>query len=199
MVDGPVPNAREFAALFDVSAPQLRLAEIAVLRAVDWCVRSPTACDYLHVFGERERGADCLPPHVIQQLREVLELMNHACSCLQPVTLREFTSLTQHSEQYCIRFMHSPDSCRFLPSEIAAAAWRESLSLWCVQGRVSDAAVALATRRSSRAPALAAAMAAAKVTRVPVCVKCSVWCVMPGQNAVVAELHVLAAASASSV
>lgn len=155
MVDGPVPNAREFAALFDVSASQLRLAEIAVLRAVDWCVRSPTACDYLHVFGERERGADCLPPHVIQQLRE-------------------------HSEQYCIRFMHSPDSCRFLPSEIAAAAWRESLSLWCVQGRTSDTAVALATRRSSRAPALAAAMAAAK-------------------NAVVAELHVLAAASASSV
>ncbi len=77
MVDGPVPNAREFAALFDVSATQLKLAELALLRAVDWCVRSPTACDYLHVLGDRERGADCIPPHVIQQLREV-QRMNSA-------------------------------------------------------------------------------------------------------------------------
>ena len=46
---------------------------------------------------------------------------------------------------------------------------RESLSLWCVQGgRSADTAVALATRRSSRAPALAAAVTAA--TRVLVCV-----------------------------
>jgi hypothetical protein len=82
--------------------------------------------------------------------------------------------------------MHSSDSnAASFPAKIAAAAWWESLSLWCVQGgRSADTAVALATRRSSRAPAPAAAMTAAKVTRVLVCVKCS----MPGQNAVVAEL-----------
>jgi hypothetical protein len=72
--------------------------------------------------------------------------------------------LHQHSEYYCVKFLQTADCCRFLPSETAAAAWRESLSLWNIQGgRSADIAAALAARRSARAPVLAAAMAAVKV------------------------------------
>jgi hypothetical protein len=54
-----------------VSTEQLKLAEVAILRGLDWRVRCPTACDYLHVLTERERGAGVLPVHVIQQLQQV--------------------------------------------------------------------------------------------------------------------------------
>jgi hypothetical protein len=70
----------------------------------------------------------------------------------------------QHSEQYCIKFFQCAGCCRFLPSETAAAAWRESLCLWNVQGgRSADIAAALAARRGVRTSVLTAAMAAAKV------------------------------------
>lgn len=72
MVDGPVPNVREYAALFDISAAQLKLAEIAVLHALDWHIRCPTVCDYLHLFEERERGTGPLPPLLLHQLHEVM-------------------------------------------------------------------------------------------------------------------------------
>lgn len=138
IVDGPVPNAREYAALFDISTEQLKLAELDMLHALDWRVRYPTACDYLHVLVERERCAGLLPLPLLQQLQ-------------------------QHSEYYCVKFLQTADCCRFLPSETAAAAWRESLSLWNIQGgRSADIAAALAARRSARAPVLAAAMAAVK-------------------------------------
>ncbi len=73
MVDGPVPNVREYAALFDISATQLKLAEMAMLHALDWSIRSPTVCDYLHLFGERERCTGPLPPPLLQQLHEVMQ------------------------------------------------------------------------------------------------------------------------------
>jgi hypothetical protein len=78
--------------------------------------------------------------------------------------------------------MHSLESSRFLPSEVAAAAWRESLTLWGVQwGRSCELVSALAARRSLRAPSLASAMAAAKVPCVffystaPPTAACDVW------------------------
>ena len=49
-------SAREYAALFSISAEQLKLAEMAVLRAVDWRVRAPTVGDFLQLLAERERN-----------------------------------------------------------------------------------------------------------------------------------------------
>ena len=94
--------------------------------------------------------------------------------------------------------MNSPESRLFLPSEIAAAAWRESLSTWSAQGgRSADIAAALAARRSACAPTLAAAMAAAKVTSMRNNVRLILPNLMLAQHAVVSELRE-AAASASA-
>jgi hypothetical protein len=171
VVDGPVPKAQEYATLFDIGVKQLRLAEAALLQALDWRIRSPTACDFLNVFVERERCAGVLPAYMLHQLQQVIDSLPSARGTLffphrHPFSVAWLTPSfsLQHAEQYGIKFLHSPDSNRFLPSEIAAAAWRESLLLWNVQGGCSaDISSALAARSSFRAPALAAAMAAVKV------------------------------------
>jgi hypothetical protein len=115
-------------------------------------------CDFLDVFVERERSAGLLPPQLLQQLQEVPP----SCCAFSHETRHSL--LLQHSEQYSLRFVQSPGSCCFLPSEIAAAAWRESVSLWGVTaGRSVDLAAALIMKRNTLAPVLASAMAAAKV------------------------------------
>jgi hypothetical protein len=165
IVDGPVPNAREYAPLFDVSTEQLKLAEVAILQALDWRVRCPTVCDYLHVLVERERFAGLLPCHILQQIQQVaIAVWRFIVSFWFSFSISSNFFPLQHSEQYCIKFFQFSGCCRFLPSETAAAAWRESLCLWNVQGgRSADIAAALAARRGVRTSVLTAAMAAAKV------------------------------------
>jgi hypothetical protein len=72
---------------------------MAVLRAVDWRVRAPTVGDFLQLLAERERSAETLPLHLLQQLHQV-----------------------NRNLQACLFTLNAPSSPHSMPNNTASAS-----------------------------------------------------------------------------